>query len=72
MNRPAVRLLLAELALYVVAAWLTYELAKTPEQRLHDRLRAYSALARCCWSVASTFGRIGMHAELAYREEVSR
>lgn len=65
------RLLAVELVLYSLAMWLSYELAKAPEQRLYDRLRAYAVLARCCYRTAATFGRLGMSAELAYRKEAT-
>lgn len=60
----------AEMALYGVAAWVSYEMAKTPEQRLRDRLRHRRQLIRCCWWAARSFGRLALEAELAYYRKV--
>lgn len=63
------RLAAAELALYALALWASYEMAKTPDQRLHDRLRAYWWATRVCGWAAECFGRAAIRAELAYWKE---
>jgi hypothetical protein len=60
------RRLWAELAVYGLAAYASYEMSKTPDQRLVDQLRLYAVSARICWRGARILGRLAMAAELAY------
>lgn len=65
------RLALAELALYALALWASIEMAKTPDQRLSDRLRRYQRCAQLCARLAYELGQLGIRAELAYLEETT-
>jgi hypothetical protein len=60
----------AELALYVLAMWASYEMSKTPDQRVRDRLRRYLFTARACGWLAFQLGQLGIRAELAYHREI--
>lgn len=64
------RLAMVELALYAFALWASMEMAKTPDQRVRDRLKRYQQVARCSWWMARACGRLAMEAELAYYREV--
>lgn len=66
------RAYVAELALYGLAVWASYEMAKTPDQRASARLARYLFTARACAWTAYYFGRLGIAAELAYYRETDR
>jgi hypothetical protein len=46
------------------------QMAKTPDQRLQDRLRRYKRTAGLCAWCAYEIGQVGIRAELAYLREV--
>lgn len=69
-TRSNVAVALAELALYGVALWASVQMAKTPDQRLQDRLRRYKRTAGLCAWCAYEIGQVGIRAELAYLREV--
>lgn len=66
------RVYVAELALYGLAVWASYEMAKTPDQRVAARLSRYLFTARACGWMAYNLGQLGIRAELAYYQETSR
>lgn len=61
-----------EILLYAVAVWASYEMAKTPDQRVATRLARYLFTARACGWLAYNVGQLGIRAELAYYQETAR
>ena len=65
------RIAIAELALYALVAYGSYQMSKTPDQRRSDRLKAYMRTYQACSMFAYAFGRAAIKAELAYMREVN-
>lgn len=63
---------MVEVALYAVAVWASYEMAKTPDQRVATRLARYLITAQMCGWLAYNVGQLGIRAELAYYRETDR